>query len=1263
VPCGRRRDGRAHARQGSAIPLGPPETWSPSVKTAVSICLNSRFPILLWLGPELRLIYNDTYIPFLGGTKHPAMLGAPGREAWGEIWATIGPMHEEVAAGRATSVEDLQLFFARSLPREEVYVTFGYSPVLAPDGVTIEGTFNACTETTAKVVGERRIATLRDLGARSPEQRTAEVACRDAADVLRSNPLDIPFAEIYLLDDEGKSARRVAGTGLPDGSTAFPEHHPVIDGDTTSGPWPLRRVVETQRGCQISDLPGNIGVFPAGPWPDAVETAFVLPLAARTQPRPAGFLIAGVSPRRILDADYGSFLDLVAGHIATSIAETRAFDAKRKRAEALAEIDRAKTTFFSNVSREFRTPLTLLLSPIEEVLAKSDLSSNVRQLLTLSHRNSLRLLRLVNTLLDFSRVEAGRIQASYEPVDLPKLTAEIASNFGTVCELASLTLDIDCPSIPEPVYVDREMWEKIILNLLSNSFKFTLQGRIEVTMRRDAPNVSLTVSDTGVGIPEAELPRIFERFHRIEGQHGRTYEGTGIGLALVQELVLQHGGQIVVHSHIGQGTTFTVTIPLGSGHLPTDRISAPRVLASSAIGAQAFVEEALRWLPADSGETSLSKSVIQDVVPTVSEQSGKNRAHVLFADDNADMLDSVSRLLSSRWEIEAVADGRAALEAARRRKPDLVLTDMMMPYIDGVGLLSALRRDPQLWDVPVMLLSARAGEEARAEGLEAGADDYLVKPFSARELIARVSSHLALARLRADELAAMSRLHELSSRLISILDLQSVLYEVLDATIELQGADFGNIQLYDRETRTLAIAAQRGFRKEFLDYFAHVDAGDGSACGAALKQRSRKIIEDVNLDPDFERHRHIAASAGFRAVQSTPLVGHSTGEPVGMLSTHFRSQGRPSDRDLRLTDLYAHQAANVIVRRIAEQRLGESEARLQAAVDLVGLGCYSWDPQTNALDWDARVKAMWGLPPEAHVDYGVFIAGVHPDDRRRVEAAIGKCAYPRGDGIYDIEYRVRGVGDGVERWVATRGQTYFENGTATNFFGVAMDVSDQKEQEAELRRLNDTLELRVVRRTAEAKEANQKLRSEISEHEQAETRLQELRSELSHAARLSAVGQMAGALAHEINQPLGCYRELCQRGPPPSCERRPPEDRRGSSKYGRRGGSSAAGWANHPPDTRFRRPGRDRQTARGRRRNDRGSRRSGIGRAGRAWRRNPLSLRSKRLIGVRGSGADTAGPRQFDAQWARGDEREPAPRTRCDDGKARSRNHRGLGCR
>jgi len=923
------------AKDWSASPLGHPETWPQSVKTAVSICLNSRVPIALWLGPELRLIYNDSYIPFLGETKHPAMLGAPGREAWGEIWAAIEPMHHEVAAGRATSVEDVQLFFARRLPREEVYVSWGYSPILAADGVTIEGTFDACTETTAKVVGKRRLATLRDLGARSTEQRSAEVACRDAAEVLRANPLDIPFAAIYLFDEEGMSARRVAGTRLDNCSTVFPESHPVIHGSLVSEPWPLSRVAETSRSCQISDLPGTVGILPAGQWPDPVETAFVHPLAAQTQSRPAGFLIAGVSPRRILDPDYRTFLDLVAGHIATSIADARAFEAERKRAEALAEIDRAKTNFFSNVSHEFRTPLTLLMNPIEEILAEppSRLASEHRSLLHVAHRNSLRLLRLVNTLLDFSRVEAGRIQANYEPVDLATLTADLASNFRSACERAGLALDVRCPSLGQPVYVDREMWEKVVLNLISNAFKFTLDGRIEVAVHAVGADAALVVKDSGVGIPEAELPRVFERFHRVEGQRGRTHEGTGIGLALVQELVRLHRGEIRVESKAGHGTTFTVTVPFGRDRLPADRVQGSRPLASTAIGADAFVEEALRWLPS-APASGISETMVDDlgsqtdVVP-----ADRQRSRVLIVDDNADMRQHVSRVLAKWWDVEAASDGLAALEAARQNTPDLVLADVMMPRLDGIGLLSALRSDPDMADIPVILLSARAGEEARIEGLSVGADDYLVKPFSARELVARVRSHLSMSR-----------------------------------------------------------------------------------------------------------------------------------------------------------------------------RLRESEARLQAAVDLVKLGRYTWNPQTNELQWDDTLKAMWGLPAGAPVDYDVWRACVHPDDVARVETAVQRCADPRGDGVYDIEYRVIGKADGVERWIATRGQTNFENDVPVSFYGVALDVTDHK-------RTEKTLERRVEARTRQLHEANRQLRSQIEQREIAEAEVQQLQ-------RLEAIGQITSGIAHDFNNLL-----------------------------------------------------------------------------------------------------------------------------------------------
>ena len=720
--------GRIRAKDWSATPLGAPETWSQGIKTAVSICLNSRFPILLWLGPELRLVYNDAYISFLGETKHPMMLGATGREAWGEIWDVIGPMHEEVAAGRATSVDHLQLFIARRLPREEVYVTFGYSPILGSDGRTIEGVFCACTETTEKIVGERRLATLRDLGTRLPGERTAEVACRDAAAVLHGNPFDVPFAAIYLLDDGGTRARRAAETRLDDRSTVFPRNHPVGNGNAASGPWPLGRVGATSRPCEVTDLPRTIGVFPAAPWTDPVETAFVIPLAAPTQPLPTGFLIVGVSPRRILDADYRSFLELVARDIATSIADARAFEAERKRAEALAEIDRAKTAFFSNVSHEFRTPLTLMMSPIEELLAAPGRWTPEEQtLLTVAHRNALRLLRLVNTLLDFSRVEAGRVQASYEPVEFAAVTADLASNFRSACERAGLRLQVDAPPLGAPVYLDREMWEKIVLNLLSNAFKFTFEGGIRVAIRADQTTAFLTVSDTGVGIPPTELPRLFERFHRIAGQRGRTYEGTGIGLALVHELVSLHGGHITVDSVVDRGTTLTVAIPLGHAHLPPDRIRASRPLASTASGASAFVEEALRWLPATAG-APVPEDMIDHVARHSLAPATGERARILLADDNADMRDYVSHLLLPQWDVEAVADGQAAIDAARRHKPDLVLADVMMPVLDGLALVSALRRDPELRNVPVILLSARADEEARVEALKAGADDYLVKP-------------------------------------------------------------------------------------------------------------------------------------------------------------------------------------------------------------------------------------------------------------------------------------------------------------------------------------------------------------------------------------------------------------------------------------------------------------------------------------------------------------------------------------------------------
>jgi PAS domain S-box-containing protein len=311
-----------------------------------------------------------------------------------------------------------------------------------------------------------------------------------------------------------------------------------------------------------------------------------------------------------------------------------------------------------------------------------------------------------------------------------------------------MDLTIRCPPLPEPVYVDPEMWEKIILNLLSNAFKFTFSGGITVAVSasEDGRFAQISVRDTGVGIPGKELPRLFERFHRVEGQRSRSFEGSGIGLALVQELVRLQGGSIAAESQEGRGTTFTVSLPFGTAHLAPHSIGAVRSRTSTATRSQAYVEEVLRWLPESA--TSENPALMRDTDAALSIGEEIQDARILIVDDNSDMRTYVQRLLGIRWRVDTAEDGRLALDLIRTRRPDLVLSDVMMPHLDGFGLLRELRADPSFRDLPVILLSARAGEDARIEGLGAGADDYLTKPFSARELIARVTANLAMARLR-----------------------------------------------------------------------------------------------------------------------------------------------------------------------------------------------------------------------------------------------------------------------------------------------------------------------------------------------------------------------------------------------------------------------------------------------------------------------------------------------------------------------------------
>jgi hypothetical protein len=491
----------------SKTPLGPAASWSPTLQTTVRTLLVNRFPLLLWWGPQYIQLYNDAYRP-IPGAKHPKSMGQPASECWPEIWHIIGPLIDTpFRGGPATWMEDILLEVNRHDFVEETHFTIAYSPVpdeTAPGG--IGGVLGTVHEITEKVVGERRMVALRDLGTHPAEAKTAEEACTLAAKTLAAHDKDVPFALLYLADADARHARLAGATGVPMGQAISPQ---VVElGARAVSPWPLAEAKWTQTLQIVADLGSHFSSVPPGPWSDPPNSAVVLPIRSSKAHQVAGFLVAGISARLRLDDAYRGFLELATAQIGTAIANARAYEEERKRAEALAELDRAKTAFFSNVSHEFRTPLTLMLGPIEDMLARSytDLSPAAKRHLEVVNRNGMRLLRLVNTLLDFSRIEAGRVRAVYQPTDLAAFTADLASVFRSTCERAGLRLTVECAPLSEPVFVDREMWEKIVLNLLSNAFKFTFEGEIAVTLRQLPSPLSPVLRGEGLGVRGEQPP-------------------------------------------------------------------------------------------------------------------------------------------------------------------------------------------------------------------------------------------------------------------------------------------------------------------------------------------------------------------------------------------------------------------------------------------------------------------------------------------------------------------------------------------------------------------------------------------------------------------------------------------------------------------------------------------------------------------------------------------------------------------------------------
>ena len=986
-------DGSEAARLLSTIDwskhsMGPSENWPQSLRTSLSLCLASRYPICIIWGTERIYLYNDAYTPIVGD-KHPDALGNSYPKVWPEIWdSDIRPILEEVeTTGKASWQDNILLVLRRFGFNEECYFLFSFAPI-RDESNNVGGVFIPIIETTSQVVGDRRLQTLRDLAARSVHAKTLDEAFSVASEVLVENIFDIPFALFYHLDLNGESAQLVKSSGIDGNSPYAPES--VSMSDSTKDVWQLQKVRETGEHHVVRM---KNAALPGGPWPEAAQGAMVLPITRSGVSEPVGFLVAGISPRRPLDSDYQSFLTLIANQIGNTVSNAIAYQEEKKRAEALAAIDRAKTVFFSNVSHEFRTPLTLMLGPLEEMMSRvAQLTPDDLELLKVSHRNGQRLLKLVNSLLDFSRIEANRIQAVFEPVKLSSYTAELSSSFRSAMEKAGLKFTVDCPALPEPVYVDRDMWEKIVLNLISNAFKYTLKGEIQVLQNVADGHVLLTVKDTGIGIPQEEINKIFDRFYRVEGAGGRTQEGTGIGLALVHELVKLHGGSVDVQSNVGSGSTFTVKIPLGKSHLPAERISAADKTASTATGAMPYVQEALRWIPG-----ALEQETIQETdAAALTHSSGT----VLIADDNADMREYIHRLLSSQYSVHEAPEGEEALKIALRVQPDLVVADVMMPKLDGFGLLKNLRENAVTSSIPVIILSARAGEESRLEGLQAGADDYLIKPFSARELLARVSGTIALHKTRREALQRETQLKA---------ETNHILQSMTDGFISLDtNYRFAYINHAAEKLIGLNISEVAG--KTHWEVFpATLNTPIENAYRTAMEKRT--VVKLENYYEPWQRWFEVNAYPS----------------DDGGISIYFR---------------------DITERKNTEITMRKSEQMYRAIGESIDYGVWVCDPDGRNIYASESFLKLVGLTQEECSNYG-WGSVLHPDDVEQTMQAWKECV--ASGKQWDREHSFRGV-DGMWHPVLARGVPIRnEKGEITAWVGINLDISKLKQVENELR--------------------------------------------------------------------------------------------------------------------------------------------------------------------------------------------------------------------
>ena len=431
----------------------------------------------------------------------------------------------------------------------------------------------------------------------------------------------------------------------------------------------------------------------------------------------------------------------VAAQAAIAVQQSRLYQKSRSLAERLLELDRQKTQFFQNISHEFRTPLTLMLGPLESaVTQQQDLPLEQA---AIALRNSRRLLRLVNQLLDLQRLDAGRMQPNFRPCEIVAFFSQIVDAFRPYCERKGLHLVTEFSSCPL-LYLDTEKFEKVLYNLLSNAMKFTPAGG-SITVRGETAgnHCFLQVKDTGIGIPTEQIPHLFERFYQADGSANRSHEGSGLGLALVKELVELHKGQISVESVYRQGSTFTVWLQTGTAHLPLEQVlEVPTQVQLRSAAVELADLELVSDNRSQESEDRIFNSPAFPAPPALYHPSPL----ILVVDDNPDLRTYVSSILRQEggYQVQVAHNGAEGFRMAQIHFPDLIVTDLMMPQLSGLEMIWLIRNEDKLKGIPIILLTAKTDEETRILGTEGGADAYLAKPFNNRELLAEVRNLLAL---------------------------------------------------------------------------------------------------------------------------------------------------------------------------------------------------------------------------------------------------------------------------------------------------------------------------------------------------------------------------------------------------------------------------------------------------------------------------------------------------------------------------------------